>query len=347
MRVDRPLLTIAVPTFNRSRFLSEFLTILKPQIIETHSVELIISDNASTDDTQAMLDELAKSGLTFRYIRNRSNLGADGNILQCFEKAEGKYVWIFGDDDIILPGALRKIISLLSLQQYDLVYVRPYEFLNDYELERQDNLADRKALVVNDPRLFADMVGVMFTFISGMIVNKQRFDEISHPPCSRSCGSQLIQLSWIFPILSSFRKGLFVFDKLVAGRGGNSGSYSLCEVFGKNLNRLSAELLSQDPRLSFIITNDVLRQWFPMVILRLRKSQMGTFRQENLDQMLRPLFSNNFRYWFFVLPLVHTPLWFAETWLYIGRSINRIRSFSLREYRRIYLRNNYLRTTFL
>jgi abequosyltransferase len=345
MQSDRPLLTIAIPTYNRSRFLRELLGILKPQMTETLNVELIISDNASTDDTAAMLDQFAKNGLNFQYIRNRNNLGADANILQCFEKAQGKYVWIFGDDDIILPGALTKIISLLSLQQYDLVYVRPYEFLNDYRVEPKHKPAERKALVIDDPRLFAEMVGVMLTFISGMIVNKQRFDEIPHPSCSRSCGTHLIHLSWIFPLLSSFRKGLFVYDRLVAGRGGNSEGYNLCEVFGKNLKQLSAELLSQDPQLGFIITNDILRQWFPTVILRLRKSQMGKLRPENLDQILRPLFFKNVRYWFFVLPLISTPLWFAEIWLFIGRSINRFRSYCLRECRRIYLRNDYLRTT--
>jgi abequosyltransferase len=346
MQDDLPLLTIAIPTYNRSRFLAELLDVLKPQM--TPSVELIISDNASTDDTQVLLEEFSKCGLKFRYIRNQCNLGADRNVLQCFEEARGKYVWIFGDDDIILPGALKKIIWLLSQQQqYDLVYLRPYEFLNDYEIGRRDNPADHKALVVNDARLFADMVGVMLTFISGMIVNKQRFDEIPHPSCSKSCGTQLNHLSWIFPILASFRKGLIIFDKLVAGRGGNSGNYNLCEVFGKNLKQLSVELLWQDPRLGFIITNEVLRQWFPDIVIRLRKAQAGNFNHENLDQNLRPVFSSNYRYWFFVLPLINTPLWFAEIWLFIGRNINRIRSLPLKAYRGIYLRNDYLRTTSL
>jgi abequosyltransferase len=347
MQDDQPLLTIAIPTYNRSRFLTELLDILKPQMTKAFSIELIISDNASTDDTQVILEEFSKSGLAFRYIRNKSNLGADRNVLQCFEEARGKYVWIFGDDDIILPGALKKIIRLLSQQDYDLIYVRPYEFLNDYKIGRRDDPANHKALVVNDARLFAEMVGVMFTFISGMIVNKQRFDEIPHPSCSKSCGTQLNHLSWIFPILASFRKGLFIFDKLVAGRGGNSGNYNLCEVFGKNLKQLSAELLWQDPRLGFIITNDVLRQWFPNIAIRLRKQQAGNFNQENLDQNLRSVFSSNYRYWFFVLPLIKTPLWFAEIWLFVGRNINRVRSLPLKAYREIYYRNDYLRTTSL
>jgi abequosyltransferase len=344
MPTNRPLLTIAIPTYNRSKFLEELLAVLKPQMAEDFRVELLISDNASTDDTQLLLGELAKSGLIFRYIKNKKNLGADKNILQCFEEAQGKYVWIFGDDDIILPGALKKIMRLLSLHEYDLVYLRPYEFLKDYKAEHRHNSADRKALIIGDPKLFTEMVGVMFAFISGVIVNKQRFNEVPHRPCEKFSDTHLIQLAWIFPLLSSYRKGLFVFEALVAARGGNTGGYGAGEVFGRNLKQLSDELLSKDSQLGEVIINSLLCHWFPHFLLQLRKFNAGKFNEENLDQILRPLFSNNFRYWFFVFPLIKTPLWFVEIWRYIGKNVNRIQLLRLKAYRGVYLRNDYLRT---
>jgi abequosyltransferase len=342
MQFDRPLLSIAIPTFNRSHFLAELLAVLKPQMDDSGLVELIISDNASTDDTQPMLEGFSSQGLKFRYIRNKTNLGPDRNILQCFEEARGIYVWIFGDDDIILPGAIDKIIRLLRPQQHDLIFLRPYEFFKDYQLERQDDPTDHMALIVREPKVFAEMVGVMFTFISGMIVNKKRFSEIPHLSCSAFCDTYLIQLAWVFPLLSASRSGLFVFEPLIAGRGENSGNYSLCQVFGKNLKRLCNELLPQDPLLGSIVINDVLRQWFPSVVLKLRRSKAGNFSPEDVDCMLRPLFSDNFRYWLFVLPLVNTPLWFAKIWQYFGKSLNRGRLLCLKIYRAVYLRDSYL-----
>ena len=49
-----------------------------------------------------------------RYICNELSICADANILKCFREARGKFVWICGDDDIILTGALRKVLGTLS-----------------------------------------------------------------------------------------------------------------------------------------------------------------------------------------------------------------------------------------
>src|SRR5450432_824838 len=104
MRPDQPLLTIAIPTYNRGRNLSNLLGSLAPQLKDESRVELIVSDNGSTDDTAAVVRQAAARGLRLTSLRNASNLGFDGNFLQCFHKATGKYFWLFGDDDFITPG---------------------------------------------------------------------------------------------------------------------------------------------------------------------------------------------------------------------------------------------------
>ena len=59
---ERPLLTIAIPTYNRSAFLSELLDCLLPQLLAEPRVELLISDNASPDDTLQLLRILSHPG---------------------------------------------------------------------------------------------------------------------------------------------------------------------------------------------------------------------------------------------------------------------------------------------
>ena len=105
----RPLLTIAIPTYNRSGFLAQLLEILAPQLAGESRVELIISDNASPDDTPEVVASFREKGLALIYRRNETNIGPDANFLQCFEQARGEYLWLFGDDDIILPGGIRNI----------------------------------------------------------------------------------------------------------------------------------------------------------------------------------------------------------------------------------------------
>ena len=109
--ISKPLLTIAVPTYNRAWCLRELLPLLVDQLTDEPRIELLISDNASSDDTPSVVGEAAAQGLRARYIRNDQNVGPDANFLQCFEQARGKYVWLFSDDDLIVPGGLAKILK--------------------------------------------------------------------------------------------------------------------------------------------------------------------------------------------------------------------------------------------
>ena len=134
---DRPLLTIAIPTWNRAPLLAGLLEVLLGELRHESRVELLVSDNASTDGTAELLANYQRRGLEMRILRNRSNIGADGNILQCFEEARGKYVWIFSDDDLIQPGSMERVVRVLSGNEYDLVCIRYYSFTGEYEDHRK------------------------------------------------------------------------------------------------------------------------------------------------------------------------------------------------------------------
>lgn len=132
----RPLLSICIPTFNRSPFLAELLAGLLPQCIALPAhgpgLDLLISDNASTDQTAEVVAAFQARGLSARYVCNATNLGADANFLQCLSLAEARYVWVLGDDDLVMPGALAALLSLLSqgeaTEPFDLVYLSSFGF---------------------------------------------------------------------------------------------------------------------------------------------------------------------------------------------------------------------------
>lgn len=120
MNASVPLLTIAVPTYNRARYLEELLPLLVTQIKgEPRSmVELLVIDNASTDGTRDLI--ASKFADSLRYLRNPENIGGDRNFLECIKAAQGKYVWLFGDDEVMNPGGVRRVIEALA-QEPDLV----------------------------------------------------------------------------------------------------------------------------------------------------------------------------------------------------------------------------------
>jgi glycosyltransferase involved in cell wall biosynthesis len=93
-----PLITIAIPTYNRAE--TYLPQALKSALNQTYpNLEIIVSDNCSTDNTQAVVTDIADPRL--RYFRHYSNIGSAANFNFCVEQAKGKYLLMLHDDDLI------------------------------------------------------------------------------------------------------------------------------------------------------------------------------------------------------------------------------------------------------
>jgi len=90
-------------------------------------VEVIVSDNASTDETSQIMNEELTRGLACAYPHPGKHR-PDANFLQCYERAGGKYVWVMGDDDVLAPNALQRIVEMLVCDEFELVYLTPFGF---------------------------------------------------------------------------------------------------------------------------------------------------------------------------------------------------------------------------
>jgi abequosyltransferase len=318
----RPLITIAIPTYNRSRFLRQLLDSLAEQVRNDERVELLVSDNASTDGTASLVKENQRNGTPLRYIQNAENVGADANILQCYERASGKYVWIVGDDDLLCPGAIEKVLSYLSRDEYDLVYVSPTGFTGDspdlYPLN-----SGRRVLTFANAAQFVRRVHVHTTLISCNIINRDRVAAIEHQPFSKLINSSLIQLGWIFTALRGHRKSLFFQEPLVSYRHANTGGYGVCRVFGVTLFQITEEWLGV-PELSQLIRNAILQRFLPSLLLAANRKSPGKFLEEDAHAVLSSIYRDNFRYWFFDYPLIVLPGRLAWLWLQMLRVINRV-----------------------
>ena len=136
MKKNKPILTIAIPTFNRAFYLNEGLKQLSQELefCKKYYVEILISDNASTDNTKSIVG-FYKNHLNIKYIRNVHNIGADKNFAQSFNEAKGHYVLLMGDDDIFIDGALLKLLKILEDKNNGVVCIRPYGFDYDFRLE--------------------------------------------------------------------------------------------------------------------------------------------------------------------------------------------------------------------
>ncbi|WP_414565567.1 MULTISPECIES: glycosyltransferase family 2 protein [unclassified Anabaena] len=114
------LLTIAIPTYNRSELLDKQLTWLSLAIQGFESdCEILVSDNCSTDHTQYIIQKWQKyfNNITFNTNKNSQNLGVMKNIMHCLKSAKTKYVWTIGDDDPIQTKTVAYVIK--KLKQYE------------------------------------------------------------------------------------------------------------------------------------------------------------------------------------------------------------------------------------
>jgi len=319
---QRSLLTIAIPTYNRSQFLRELLDSLRGQIAGEERVSLLISDNASSDDTEAVVEEERRRGTRLEYIRNPSNIGSDGNFLQCYERSEGKYVWMISDDDLLRPGAVAKVLSHLEKDEYDLVFVSSSGFEADPCVVSTGPSQSKPVVCLNSIE-FLRRVHIFITLISCNIINKDRVEAVGHKPLSMLINSGLIQLGWTYTALKAHRKSLFVQESLVCYRLGNTGGYGICQVFGTNLAAVTREWLGI-PRLSDIVLNASLQRLLPAFLLAANRNAHGKYLGENPHAILSRVFRRNFRYWLFDYPLVVLPVGLGWLWLQFLRVINRI-----------------------
>jgi abequosyltransferase len=317
--ITRPLLTIAIPTHKRAGCLKELLSLLADQIKNEPRVELMISDNASPDDTLSVVRDFMAKGVCIRYIRNPEDIGPDANFLQCFEQARGKYVWLFSDDDLIVPGGVEKILTYCEASDYDLIFVSGYPFAKFHIPPAAT--PDCDALELTDAREYTKHVHIFFTFISGNIINKDTVLRAGPRSFCSLVGTGLAQLGWTYTALNQFTRGLYIREKLIAVRANNTGGYKLFQVFGPQLAAITQKWLKARD-LGEIILNGTVQRFWPLMFSEYQKNAKLFGDEAPPRTVLTPVFKSNFRYWIFVYPMMRLPVALARIWLAGTRIVN-------------------------
>jgi glycosyltransferase involved in cell wall biosynthesis len=101
-----------MPVCNGERFIKETLDAILAQTYE--DLELIISDNASTDRTQEICQTYVARDRRIRYHRNEQNLGAAWNYNRVFELSTGEYFKWAACDDLCAPTYLERCVEILD-----------------------------------------------------------------------------------------------------------------------------------------------------------------------------------------------------------------------------------------
>lgn len=127
------ILSICIPTYNRPECL---LNCLNSIVISNRNkkidFEVCISDNCSDADIEKLINPFKKE-LNIKFNRNNKNLGFAVNILKVVSMASGDFVWLIGNDDLILPHALEKLNSIITdNSDVDFFYINSFNLDLNY-----------------------------------------------------------------------------------------------------------------------------------------------------------------------------------------------------------------------
>ena len=110
--MNRPKVSIIIPTYNRAKLLSRAIKSVLDQTFK--DFELIIVDDGSTDNTKGVVEEFQKKDSRIKYIW-QENSGAPAKPKNTgIRQARGEYVAFLDDDDEWFPKKLEKQIELFE-----------------------------------------------------------------------------------------------------------------------------------------------------------------------------------------------------------------------------------------
>ena len=275
---DAPLITIAIPTYNRFDTLAETLDELARQDgFHDKDVEIVISDNASPVDPTPMLREFERRhGRPLVLHRNSSNEGIDGNIHRVGELATGRYILFMSDDDVLLPGTLRQLKSM-TRDHPDLLFcfVNGYSFRGAYDpaFRAPPIIKLDRTLVTRSNDALLETIGVWSTFLSAFFVERRAW--VAVPDRTRHLGTDIYLTHVLLRLLAAQpqRTKIVTAEALIAARDAFTGSYRMFHAFGLHFMKL---LLEQAPGLGFsratiaAVKRRTIRDTLPSMILIVR-----------------------------------------------------------------------------
>ncbi len=183
------LLSIYIPTFNRAeilrRQLSSLVGYLSSNTNLSEKIEIVVSDNASTDKTPVVLDRFKSiaSSLNFVSHTNDDNIGPSSNFIQSADLCSGDYIWILGDDDIVMIHQLPEVLNTLQDGLLEIMFM----------LGSSDTLEDQPGYrILSRTQLFCEFDIGSLAHISRLIFRRSVLQAAL--PMLKSCPSYYVWL---------------------------------------------------------------------------------------------------------------------------------------------------------
>ncbi|MGN6194466.1 MAG: glycosyltransferase family 2 protein [Ginsengibacter sp.] len=174
---DHPLVTIGIPNYNYSKYILETLNSVAAQSYP--NIELIIVDDASSDNSVAMIEnwiENYKGKIKMFFIRNQANQGLTKVCNFLLRSAQGKYFQPLDADDKILPQKIEKQVAVLENSvNTAMIYSNSHVINDSGEITNPDYFSRIHYDKNNMPsgNIFNDLLTFNFISLPSVLINTQ------------------------------------------------------------------------------------------------------------------------------------------------------------------------------
>lgn len=218
--MNKPLLSLCIPTYNRSEILNNTLRSLfnNPEFDED-LIEVIVSDNCSTDNTRAIVAQY----LQVKYFCNEKNV-KDANFAISLNYANGAYIRLFNDTLSFKPNMLHFMLSKIqeNLDAKTNVYFYGETFSHKNSSIRINNLNE-----------YLKEVSFYSTWIANFGAWKEDFLNIKD--VNKFVDKQLVQVDWNLQLFKTYNSSLIYFnDFYTIDNPPKKGGYNVFRVFISN-----------------------------------------------------------------------------------------------------------------
>ena len=150
-----PLVSICIPSYNAGEF---FEPCLQSALAQTYpNIEILISDDGSTDTTMAIAEKYSKQYSNIRIVRNTAT-GMVNNWNNSIEQAKGEWIKLLFQDDVLMPACIEKMLEACLAHNVQVGLCRRKFIIHDNVPKRIQN--DFRYRMVLPERIFEGLVFV-------------------------------------------------------------------------------------------------------------------------------------------------------------------------------------------
>jgi abequosyltransferase len=216
-------LSICIPTYNFGKFIGETLDSIIRQA--NSSIEIVIGDGASTDNTEEVVKGYLSGFPNLVYEKFEKKGGIDTDLEKTIGLAKGKYCWLLSSDDVLKPGAIKRILDEIELGYSIYLCNRTQCDKNLNEINSghwlRENIHDSVFDFSKKNELLyylnvSESLGALFSYISSIVV--RRSDWLNIKSGVDAVGTNYAHVHKLFSIALRGGKVSYISDPLVSTR---------------------------------------------------------------------------------------------------------------------------------